>query len=150
MDNQARAVFFGFTLQHDRAAATRAVMEGVAFAFRDALNVFRSISVPVDTVYLGGGGSRSPVWRRIFADVLGVQVHLPAAVQGAAQGAALLAGVGVGHFRNLSETVNMGPSVVETIEPHAENSARYNELYAIYTSLYTNVREQFKALSRFG
>lgn len=150
MDNQARAVFFGFSLQHDRAAATRAVMEGVAFAFRDALNVFRSINVPVDTVYLGGGGSRSPLWRRIFADVLGVPVHLPAAAQGAAQGAALLAGVGVGHFKDLAETANTAPRIVETIEPQAMNTARYDELYAIYTGLYANLREQFIALSRFG
>ncbi len=149
MDNQARAVFCGFTLQHDRAAATRAVMEGVAFAFRDALNVFQTMDVPIDTVCLGGGGSRSPMWRRIFADVLGVPVQLPTAVQGAAQGAALLAGVGVGHFRDLADAASTTAGVVETIEPAPENMTRYNELYTIYTDVYANLREQFKALARF-
>lgn len=150
MNAQARAVFCGFTLQHDRAAATRAVMEGVAFAFRDALAVFRSLGVEIDSVCLGGGGSRSPLWRRIFADVLGTPVQLPAAAQGAAQGAALLAGVGVGHFRDLAEAASTVAPVTETIEPHMEHAARYNELYAIYVNVYASLREQLEALSRFS
>jgi xylulokinase len=149
MDNQARAVFCGFTLQHDRAAATRAVMEGVAFAFRDALSVFRELGLHIDTVCLGGGGSRSPVWRGIFADVLGMPVQLPAAAQGAAQGAALLAGVGVGHFRDMADATSTTARVIETIAPHAEGTARYNDLYTVYASVYANLREQFKALSCF-
>ncbi len=150
MDNYARAVFFGFTLQHDRAAATRAVMEGVAFAFRDALHVFQELGLQIDVMCLGGGGSRSPLWRRIFADVLGMPVQLPAAAQGAAHGAALLAGVGVGYFRDLADATSTIGRVVETIEPHAEGIERYNDLYTIYTRVYANLREQFKALSSFA
>lgn len=149
MNHQARAVFCGFTLRHDRAAATRAVMEGVALAFRDALGVFLALGVPIDTVMLGGGGSRSAVWQRIMADVLGMPIELPAATEGAAQGAALLAGVGVGHFRDLADATSSTARVVETIEPNAENIDRYNELYTVYTSLYPSLQEQFTALSRF-
>jgi len=149
MDNEARAVFFGFTLQHDQAAATRAVMEGVAFAFRDALRVFEELGVGMDAVYLGGGGSRSPVWRSIFADVLGTPVVLTDAEQGAALGAALLAGVGIGQFRDLAEATRATVRITDTIEPNLERAATYDALYGVYHELYASLRDHFKALASF-
>jgi len=150
MDHTARAVFFGLTLQHDRAAATRAVLEGVAFAFRDALNVFREVGLQCDEVRMGGGGSRSHLWRGIFADVLGVPVVLNDAEQGAALGAALLAGLGIGHFANVAEATKLAVRVIDRHEPDAEHVARYDEAYLMYRALYTSLREQFRALAASG
>jgi len=149
MNNNARAVFCGLTLRHDRAAATRAVLEGVAFAFRDALTVFRTLDLPLSELRLGGGGSRSPLWSSIFADVLGLPIALTDAQEGAALGAALLAGVGIGHFPDLAAATAATVRVTHIIAPQPEHTARYDELYAIYQGLYGSLREHFDALARF-
>lgn len=150
MDNQARAAFVGFTLRHDRAAATRAVLEGVAFAFRDALGAFQDLGVRPAELRLGGGGSRSPLWRTIFADALGLPVTITDAQEGAALGAALMAGVGVGRFADLAAASASAVRIVAVIAPQPERAARYAELYNVYRELYGSLREPFAALARMA
>lgn len=146
MDNDARAVFFGLTLRHDRAALVRAVMEGVAFAFRDGLEVFRELGIHTDELRIGGGGSRSALWRQICADVLATPVTLTNAAHGAALGAALMAGAGIGHFRDLAAAADAVVQPIETIAPDPARAARYDAHYAVFRSLYSVLREPFRAL----
>ncbi|HEX8351491.1 MAG TPA: xylulokinase, partial [Pyrinomonadaceae bacterium] len=96
LDPHARAALVGLTSSHTRAHVVRAILEGVAFSLRDTLTVFAQMNVPVETIRLGGGGARSALWRQIQADVYGREVELVEADEGAAYGAALLAGVGGG------------------------------------------------------
>src|SRR4029079_6336234 len=94
MDPTIRAGLVGLAASHTRAHVIRAVMEGVAFSLRDSLTIFSELNVPVEKIRLGGGGARSPLWRQIQADVYGRAVEILAAEEGAAFGAAILAGVG--------------------------------------------------------
>lgn len=146
MDHAARGMFFGLALRHGRAALVRAVLEGVAFAFRDALDVLHEMDVPCSEVRLGGGGSRSPLWRAIFADVLNQPIALTNAEQGAAYGAALIAGVGVGHWPDL-RAATARVQVIERRAPEPAHVARYAELHEIYRELYARNRDLFARLA---
>ena len=103
LDPNARAALVGLAANHTRAHVIRAILEGVAFSLRDTLTIFAEMEVPVDTIRLGGGGSRGPLWRQIQADTYGHEVEILAADEGAAYGAALLAGVGVGAWSSVDE-----------------------------------------------
>src|SRR6202043_1805183 len=94
LDPTARAMLVGLTASHTRAHVIRAILEGVAFSLRDTFTIFQEIEVPVKKIRLGGGGARSALWRQIQADVYGQQVETVEAEEGAAYGAAILAGVG--------------------------------------------------------
>ena len=95
-DPNARAALVGLAASHGRGHIVRAVLEGVAFSLRDTFSIFAELDVPVDSVRLGGGGARSPLWRQIQADVYGRAVDTVQADEGAAYGAAILAAVGIG------------------------------------------------------
>ena len=94
LDPQARAALVGLAANHGRGHIVRAILEGVAFSLRDSFSIFAEMKVPVTDIRLGGGGARSPLWRQIQADVYGHAVEVLEAEEGAAYGAALLAGVG--------------------------------------------------------
>ncbi len=95
-DPNARGAFVGLTLRHGKAHMVRAVLEGVSFGLRDSLEMIKALGVPIEQVRASGGGARSPLWRQIQADVFGTELVLINVTEGAAFGAALLAGVGVG------------------------------------------------------
>src|SRR5205085_11374792 len=92
-DPDARGAFSGLTLRHDRGALVRAVLEGVAFALRDSLELIREMGLKADAARISGGGARSELWLRIIASVLGLPLESTAVEEGAAYGAALLGGV---------------------------------------------------------
>ncbi|HEX7295165.1 MAG TPA: xylulokinase, partial [Pyrinomonadaceae bacterium] len=94
LDPNARAALVGLTASHTRGHVVRAILEGVAFSLRDSFEIFREMNVPVESIRLGGGGARSKLWRQIQADIYGHSVDIVQAEEGAAYGAALLAGVG--------------------------------------------------------
>jgi xylulokinase len=96
LDAHARAALVGLNASHGRGHVVRAILEGVAFSLKDSFSIFEEMQVPVGGVRLGGGGARSPLWRQIQADVYGYPVEIVEAEEGAAYGAALLAGVGGG------------------------------------------------------
>ena len=103
LDPGIRAALTGLAATHTRGHIVRAVLEGVAFSLRDSFTIFNELRVPVRRVILGGGGARSPLWREIQANVYGHQVETVLADEGAAYGAALLAGVGAGIWPNVDE-----------------------------------------------
>ncbi|HQZ97025.1 MAG TPA: xylulokinase [Pyrinomonadaceae bacterium] len=136
LDPHARAAFIGLTASHTRGHLVRAVMEGVAFSLRDAFEIFKSLGAEVNAIRLGGGGSHSPVWRQIQADVYGQAVQTIEADEGAALGAAILAGVGVGTWNSVDEACERTIRVAEKIDVNAESAKALDQNYEIYKRLY--------------
>jgi len=140
LDPHARAALTGLTAAHTRAHVVRAVLEGVAFSLRDTLTIFGEMGVPVENIRLGGGGARSPLWRQIQADVYGRAVEILAAEEGAAYGAALLAGVGAGAWGSVDEACARAVRVAARVEPDADDAAHMEARYAAYRRLYPALR----------
>ncbi len=142
-DPYARGVWFGLSSAHGRADLIRSVLEGVAFGLRDSLEVFREMGIGVSELRAIGGGGKSPLWRRILADVLGVPIARLNVDEGPAYGAALLAGAGVGIWPNVAEASDAVVTPVETVEP-GEASDGYQARYRIFRSLYAALRDSFR------
>jgi xylulokinase len=147
-DPLARGTVVGLHLGHRRGHLFRAVLEGVAFAFRHHVDVLRELGVRAERVNLTGGGSASALWRQIIADVLALPVVRRDHRSGAALGAAFAAGMGAGVLGSWSDITRLaGPG--ETTAPDPRTAARYDELYAVYRSLYPALLTQQHTLARF-
>lgn len=131
-------VFFGITLRHGKAHFLRSVLEGVAFALRDSVDIFHELNVPVKQVRSIGGGGQNQIWRQIQADVTGLPHSTVNATEGAAFGAALLAGVGVGAYSSVPEAC-AAVQTVDTCMPAQENGAIYGGNYHRYRTLLRTV-----------
>ena len=136
LDGTATAAFVGITATTTRAHFTRAVLEGVAYSLKDTFTLFSELGIPVKGVRLGGGGARGPLWREIQANIYGYPCERLTAEEGGAFGAALMAGVGAGHWPNLEAACAGGITVAETIEPHPDAVQRYADGYAGYRRVY--------------
>ena len=144
LDPNARAALVGLTASHTRAHVVRAILEGVAFSLRDSLEIFRDMNVPVESIRLGGGGARSKLWRQIQADVYAHAVDIVQAEEGAAYGAALLAGVGGGLWKSVDDACAEVVRVVDRIEPDAAAVKVLEPLYRSYRELYPALHKVFK------
>lgn len=140
LDANARAAFIGLTASHTKAHLTRAVMEGVAFSLRDSFEIFKECGADVSSIRLGGGGAKSKIWRQIQADVYGRKVEILEADEGAAFGAAVLAGVGAGAWKTVDEACEKTIRVTELVEPNAESVEILNRNYEAYKLLYAALR----------
>lgn len=143
LDPDARAALVGLTAQHTRGHVVRAILEGVAFSLRDTLTIFDELNLPVQSMRVGGGGARSPLWRQIQADVYGIPVEVLEAEEGAAYGAALLAGVGAGVWPTVDAACDRTVRTAQRISPDAQSAARMNQRYAEFRSLYPALKESF-------
>jgi len=139
-DPDARAAFVGLTVRHDRGALARAVLEGVAYGLRDSLELLRSLGFEAETGRISGGGARSDLWTRIVATVLGIPLERTAVDEGAAFGAALLAGVRSGRFADAHEAVAECVRVTGRVEPEPSWRLAYDEGYERFRALYPAVR----------
>jgi len=139
LDPNARAAFVGLTASHTKSHLTRAVMEGVAFSLRDAFEIFRELGAPIEAIRLGGGGARSQLWRQIQADVYGQAVETIESDEGAAFGAAILAGVGVGAWPSVEEACRKTIHIADRIEPNLKSSAILDRNYQAYRTLYSSL-----------
>jgi xylulokinase len=147
MDSNARAAFIGLTASHTKAHLTRAVMEGVAFSLREAIDIFRELGAAVDAIKLGGGGARSALWRQIQADVYGQTVETIKADEGAAFGAAILAGVGVSAWDSVDAACEQAIEIDERIEPDAASCAQLEKNYEAYKMLYTALKPTISVIT---
>lgn len=150
MDPLARGSFIGLSAYHHRGHLARAVMEGVALALRQALEISLSLGGQVETVIAAGGGAESQVWRQIQADVFGLPLQQSLLSEQAGVGAALLAGVGAGVYTDLADACRRVVRYGPVTEPDLARHARYNELYERFTQLYPRLREDFHWLAGFS
>jgi xylulokinase len=146
-DPLARGAFVGLTVRHGRAHLTRAVLEGVAFGLRDSFEMIKQSEAgrEINEIRVSGGGARNPLWRQILADVLQSPLTTVEAVEGAAYGAALLAGVGAGVWPNVeaaADVVRTGDTIVP-----GDDAGRYDRVYDLYRSLYPTLKDTFAAIS---
>jgi len=147
-DPSARGAFVGLGLGHTRAHLTRAVMEGVTFALRDSLAIIESLGVPVKEIRGGGGGSKSPMWRQMQADVFGRKLTTLKVEQGAAFGVALLAAVGDGAYRDIGEACKATIEVASHTTVDRKAVKAYDQLFPIYQNLYRNLKADFSSLAK--
>jgi xylulokinase len=145
-DPDARGVYFGLTLRHTKAHMIRAVLEGVAYGLRDSLELMRALGLKIEQVRASGGGARSALWRQILADVFNSEIALLNIAEGAAYGAALLAGVGAEVYGSVGEGCERAIRVTDKIEP-GSNAAIYADYYPLYRGLYGALAPQFKKTS---
>jgi xylulokinase len=136
LDPEARAALIGLTASHTRGHVVRAILEGVAFSLRDSFTLFAEMGVPVRNIRLGGGGARSPLWRQIQADVYGHEVEILEAEEGAAYGAAILAGVGAEMWSSVDTACNEGVKVAQRVRPQPAAVERMNQSYEAYRRMY--------------
>ena len=145
LDPGARAAFVGLSASHTRAHMIRAVLEGVAYSLKDSFSIFSEIAVPVERIRLGGGGARSALWRQIQADVYGHEVETVVAEEGAAYGAAILAGVGAKAWASVDQACDAVVRVAETVKPDPVNAAAMNCGYQLYRRIYPALHSIFAA-----
>jgi xylulokinase len=141
LDPHARAALVGLAANHTRAHIIRAILEGVAFSLRDTLTIFAEMKVPVETIRLGGGGARASLWRQIQADAYGLPVEVLAAEEGAAYGAALLAGVGVGAWPSVDEACYQAVHIAARIDPNSDAASIMEARYTAFRQLYPALRD---------
>lgn len=147
MDPLARGGFVGLSHYHTRGHLARAVMEGVAFALRQALEISLSLGGMADTIIAAGGGAESPVWRQIQADIFGSPLRQTLLAEQAGVGAALLAGVGAGVYADFAEActrvVRLGPET----QPDLSRQGFYQALFEQYSGLYPRLKDDFHQLA---
>ena len=141
LDPNARAALVGLTASHTRAHVIRAILEGVAYSLKDSFTIFDEMKIPVTSIRLGGGGARSPLWRQIQADVYGREVEIVAAEEGAAYGAAILAGTGAGGWSSVEQACDAFVKVAKRIAPNPQDSATMQNAYRTYRKVYPALRQ---------
>ncbi|MGI9174395.1 MAG: xylulokinase [Rhodothermales bacterium] len=147
-DPLARGAFVGMTVRHGRGHLTRAVVEGVTFGLRDSFRLMQEAGVPApEQVRISGGGARSAVWRQLIADVFGTELVTVGTTEGAAYGAALLAGVGADVWPSVEAACADVVEVKDPVRPDPHIHEQYEAVYAAYRALYPALRSSFEALS---
>ena len=145
-DTDARGVFVGMTMDTSRADLTQAVLEGVSFAIRDSFEIARSLGIDIQSSMLCGGGAKSPLWRKILANVLNLKLTVPASEQGPGMGGAMLAMVGCGEYESVSQVCQKLVTVADTIRPDPAIAARYEERYQQFKKIYPTLKGLFPQL----
>ena len=143
-DPDARGVFFGMSMDTSRADMTQAVLEGVAFALRDSLEVAKSLGIKIERTKICGGGAKSPLWKKIIANVMNIKVDVLEVEEGPSLGGAMLAAVGCGVFPDVETAGKKLAKVVDTVEPTPKLAAKYEERYQKFRQLYPTMKPLFK------
>lgn len=142
----ARGTFIGMTMDTTRADMTQAVLEGVAFALRDSLEVAKSLGICLERTKICGGGAKSPLWKRMIANILNLKVDVIESEEGPALGGAMLAAVACGEYGSVEEAAERIVKIVDTVEPEPELVARYEERYQQFKEIYPACRPLFELI----
>ena len=145
-DTNARATFLGMSMDTTRSDMVQAVLEGVAFAIRDSFQVARSLGIDIRRSKVCGGGAKSPLWRKIFANVLNLPLDSPQTEEGPGYGGAMLAMVGCGRYESVKACADALVSVRETVLPDPEIAARYEKQYQNFREIYPTLKGLFARL----
>lgn len=146
LDADCRGAFFGLSAMHTRADLIRAVLEGVTYSLRDCLEVLRQMQVCPTSMAACGGGSVSPLWRAMLADVFSIPIHTLQSQEGPALGAAILAGVGAGLYESVPSACGAILQQKGVCLPDAEKTAAYERVYNLYVQLYPQLKTLYKQL----
>lgn len=147
-DPNARGVFFGISVRHKKGDLVRSVMEGVAYSLRDTIEILREKGISVKEVRAAGGGALSSLWRQIQADVFHAKVITTNVKEASATGAAMMAAVGAGAYRDLREAADSIIRIETVTDPTEENMRRYDDYYETYRSLYGTLQKTFAEQAR--
>jgi xylulokinase len=146
-DPLARGAFIGLTLRHSRAHLTRAILEGVAFGLKDSFTLIQSAGLGAITqVRASGGGTKGALWRQILASVLEAELVTVNTSEGAAYGAALLAGVGAGAWRDVPSACEVCVKITGSTQPEPAQIEVYREAYPLFRELYPTLKSSFSKM----
>ena len=137
---KARAMFIGMSMDTTRADMTQAVLEGVTFGLRDSLEVARNLGIQIERTKICGGGAKSPLWKKIVANIMNMKVDVIESEEGPALGAAMLAAVGCNEYPSVEAAAEKIVKIVDTIEPEADLVAKYEEKYQKFKQIYPTVK----------
>lgn len=143
-DPDARAMFVGMTMDTTREDMTQAVMEGVIFGLRDSLEVARKLGIQVERTKICGGGAKSPLWKKMTANILNMEVDVIETEEGPGYGGAILAAVGCGEFTDVEEAAGQLVKVIDTVKPEPGLVLKYEEKYQQFRKYYPAVKQLFK------
>lgn len=142
----ARALFIGMSMDSTRADMTQAVLEGVAFAIRDSFEVAKDLGIKINETKICGGGAKSPLWRKIIANVLNIKVNIIESEEGPGLGGAMLAAVACGEYASVEEAAAKIVKVVDTVEPDTAIADRYDKKYKKFKEIYPTVKALYDTL----
>ncbi len=142
----ARGTFIGMTMDTTRADMYQAVLEGVAFALRDSFEVAKLLGIKIERTTICGGGAKSPLWKEMISNILGIKVDVIESEEGPGYGGAMLAAVACGEFASVKEAAEKLVKVVDTVEPTPELVARYNERYEQFKQIYPACKPIFEII----
>ena len=144
----ARGTFIGMTMDTSRADMTQAVLEGVAFALRDSFEVAKSLGIKIERTKICGGGAKSPLWKKIIANVLNVKVDVIESEEGPGYGGAMLAAVACGEYASVEEAAAKLVKVIDTVEPDADLVAKYEERYQQFKEIYPACKPLYDIITK--
>ncbi|MGM9607152.1 MAG: xylulokinase [Oscillospiraceae bacterium] len=147
-DTNARGTFLGMTMDTTRADLTQAVLEGVAFAIRDSVEVARSLGIAIRSSKICGGGAKSPLWKKIVASVLNIELECLESEQGPGMGGAMLAMVACGEYGSVKDVCDRIVHVASTVKPEPALAAKYEKRYRQFQKIYPACKELFAELSK--
>ena len=139
----ARGTFIGMTMDTTRADMTQAVLEGVTFALRDSFEVAKSLGIKIERTKICGGGAKSPLWKKMIANILNLKVDVIESEEGPALGGAMLAAVACGEYKNVEEAAAKIVRIVDTVEPEEELVKKYDERYQQFRQIYPACKPLF-------
>ncbi|MCA9230085.1 MAG: xylulokinase [Planctomycetales bacterium] len=146
LDPHARGALIGITLKHTRGHVVRSILEGVTYSLRDCLSIMQDLGVPIRQIRATGGGAKSPFWHQMQADVFGKPVTTMVADEGAAYGVALLAAVGAGNFKNITEACQATVKTAQEVKPDAKTRKVYDRAFPVFQGLYKALKTEFPRL----
>ena len=142
----ARGTFIGMTMDTTRTDMTQAVLEGVAFALRDSLEVAKSLGIKLERTKICGGGAKSPLWKKMIANIMNLKVDVIESEEGPALGGAMLAAVACGEYENVEAAAAKIVKIVDTVEPEAELVAKYEARYQQFKEIYPACKPLFEII----
>ena len=143
-DPAARGLFMGMSMDTTREDMTLAVLEGVAFGLRDCLEVAKRLGLNITKSKICGGGAKSPLWKKIIANVLNLELEIVESEEGPALGGAILAAVACGEYASVNEACRAIVKVIDSVKPEEELVKKYEEKYQKFKKIYPAVSELFK------
>ena len=147
-DTNARGTFIGMSMYTSRSDLVQAVLEGVAFAIRDSVEIAKSLGIPLASSKICGGGAKSELWKTIMANVLNLELECPETEQGPGMGGAMLAMVAAGEYGSVEEVCSRFVQVKETVFPDPELVGRYEKRYQQFRKIYPACQTLFSELVR--